>query len=451
MKILFFAFEFPPLASPGVRRSQKFAKYLAESDVEPVVITTDLAGFKQAFGDYPVDETLLGDLPSHLEVERIPFVRRRAIRTGRLAEWSRIFFSLVEDIAEQWRPELERALPAIIAKHRPAAIYVSIPPFCMAALGCEIGQKYNLPVILDFRDAWSQWRISPYGSWFHYWLTLRIEGHSLRAAKMLVCTSEQTKADFLYVHPEIPESKLSVIMNGYDEPVDSWALQPTIAGEKFVIGYVGSFYYEPASRAAMMLPWWRKRPNRMIQYAPRQEDWLYRSPLFFFRAVAELFKIHPTLRTMLKIRFAGHKPGWIDSQVAETGLHDVVEFVGRLDHPSVLRFQHACDALLITSSKLIGGKDYSIAGKTFEYFSIRKPIIGFVAEGAQKELLRKSGMSLLCDPDTPRKSADQIAALMEGRVELCPDADFLHRLHRRELSKRLASIIKSAVTSSPSS
>jgi len=445
VKILLIAFEFPPLASAGVQRSLKFAKYLAEFGIHPVVVTTDLDGFKQAISEYPIDESLLADLPASLEIERIPFIRRKTLQTGRFHEWRRIFFSLVEDLAEQWSPEFNNAMEALVEKHQPRAIYVSLPPFCMAHLGCALAKRYNLPLILDFRDAWSQWRISPYGSWFHYWLTRRVEGQFLRLANKLVCTSNQTREDFLRVHPKIPSGKISVIPNGYDQPIDDWTLGYNGVGPTFVIGYVGAFYYHPSSRDAMMRPWWNKRLNRMIQYSPRREDWLYRSPLFFFKAVARLLKNSPELRQRLKIRFAGTKPSWIDAQVSQFGLNDIVEFVGRLDHPSVLRFQQECDALLVTSSKVVGGKDYSIAGKTYEYFTMRKPILGFVAPGSQKELLENSGMALVCDPDNSVSSSEQLLALITGQCVFKPNVVFLQQLHRRELTHRLGDLIKSVV------
>lgn len=450
MKILFIAFEFPPLGGAGVQRSIKFAKYLGEFGIEPVVVTTDLSGFQQAMPGHPIDVSLLEHLPANLQVERIPFERKKSLKIGKFREWCRIYFSLVEDIAEQWWPSLDAAMPELLEKHRPVALYVSLPPFCMAPLGCKIAREYNLPLLLDFRDAWSQWRISPYGSLLHYWLTRRMERQCLRAADRLVCTSNQTRADFLRVHPEVKGDKIQVITNGYDQAIEDWTLKPKQGEEEFVIGYVGSFYYTPQARDSMMRPWWRKRPNRMIQFAPRTEDWLYRSPLFFFRAVAILLEKHPEYRNKLRIRFAGQKPEWIDAQVSECGLTDVVEFVGRLDHPSVIKFQKECDALLVTSSKIIGGLDYSIAGKTFEYFSIRKPIIGFVAEGSQKELLGKSGMALLCDPDNPDLGAHQLSALIDGAIHFQPNAEFLYSLHRRELTRRLALIIKSITSSTVS-
>jgi len=445
MKILFLAFEFPPLGGAGVQRSMKFAKYLPDFGVKPVVVTTDLSGFRQAMPGHPIDESLLSQLAPDLEVERIPFIRTRRLERGGFSEWRRIYFSVVEDLAEQWWPHLDAALPGLLKKYQFAAIYVSLPPFCMAPLGCRMAQKYHLPLVLDFRDAWSQWRVSPYGSWFHYHLTRRLEGQCLHTADGLVCTSQQTRSDFLRVHPDIPSDKFHVITNGYDQPIDDWTLDFHPNGRRFVIGYVGGFYYTPAARESMMRPWWRKPPNRMIQYAPRKEDWLYRSPYFFFRAVARLLEKQPACRERLRIRFAGRKPDWMDAQVAEFNLAEVVEFVGQLDHPSVIKFQRECDALLVTSSKVIGAQDYSIAGKTFEYFTMKKPVLGFVAEGAQKELLKSCGLALFCDPDDPETAAEQLGDLLAGRLQLKPNVRFLKQLHRRELSARLAEVIKSVV------
>lgn len=445
MKVLLVAFEFPPLGGAGVQRSMKFAKYLASFGIDPVVVTTDLKGYQETMPGHPIDESLLEQLPDNLLIERIPFMRSKPLKPGRFNEWRRIYFSRVEDLADNWWPYLDAAFPALLLKHQPSAVYVSLPPFSMGPLGIKIARKYKLPLVLDFRDAWSQWRISPYGSWLHYWFTRRMEGQCLRAADRLICTSDQTRADFLRIHPDIPEDKISVITNGYDQTIEDWTLDSHSPDNVFQIGYVGHFYYNPVARQSMMQPWWRKRPNRMIQYAPRKEDWLYRSPFFFFQAVARLLDQQPDFRQRLCIRFAGRKPDWIDAQIKEYNLEGLVEFVGQLDHPGVLEFQRGCDALLVTSSKVIGGRDYSIAGKTFEYFSLRKPIIGFVAEGAQKDLLAASGMAVLCDPDAPDASARRLADLIEGRAEFTPNIPLLKQLHRRELTQRLAEVIKSIV------
>lgn len=445
MKILLVCFEFPPLGGGGVQRSMAFSKYLPQFGITPITVTTDLDSFKIQMENHPIDESHLERLHQDLIVERVSCPGRFKHTLGKFGTWRSIFFSLVEQQAKCWRPELDRDLPQLIEKYRPEAIYVSLPPFGMGPLWVEISQKYSLPLIVDFRDAWSQWRVSPYGSWFHYALTLLLERRCLKAAAHVICSSDQIRADLLKLHQGVAPEKLVTITNGYDVDVIDWSINRGQDGGKFIIGYVGNFYYSPKARDSMMTPWWRKRPNRMIQYAPRKEDWLYRSPYFFFRAVKALLDEHPVLKDRLRIRFAGSKPDWIDEQVNFFELAEIVEFVGYLDHESVIQFQTECDALLVTSSKVIGGCDYSIAGKTFEYFTMKKPIIGFVTEGAQKKILEQSGMAIVCDPDDVNTSVVQLLKLIRRESVLTPNNDFLDSLHRKNLTQRLAEVLHEIV------
>lgn len=433
----------PPLAGAGVYRPAGFVRHLPEFGITPIVITTDVSSYH--YLNETTDSSLMSLFPSSVLIERVP-CRLRTTRRTKFGEWRKIFFSIVEESASLWRPNVVSVIDRLASLHKPDAVYVTAPPFCMAPLAVETSERLNLPLIVDFRDAWSQWLVAPFGSWFHYRLTLALEERVLQKATKIVTTSEAIRADFLRLHPRIHLDKISVIMNGYDKEVIDWSIASISADKKpFVIGYVGNFYYSPKAREGMMRPWWRKRPNRMIQFAARKEDWLYRSPYFFFRAVAELFRSFPEMRDRLKIRFAGRKPDWMDSQVAEFGLESVVEHVGQLARKDVLEFQEACDALLVTSSKVVGGQDYSIAGKTFEYFTMRKPIIGFVTEGAQKDLLRASGMALICDPDETAQSAAKLRDLLGGGVSLSPNVDLLRQLSRRELTGKLAQVIRDGV------
>lgn len=442
MRVLFVAFEFPPLGGAGVQRSIQFAKYLPDYDIVPIVVTTDLSSFRQVM-DNPIDQMLVNSLDPNLIVERIPCAIPEVRRASRLGRWARIFFSVVEPLARYWQPQVEAKIPYLISKYKPAAIYVSLPPFSMARLWISIGKAYGLPVVLDLRDAWSHLGIGPYGTWLHYRLALRLERSCLRAASRVICTSEQTRSDLLKLHPSVPSHKIATITNGYDADIAPFTHPPrgSYPGSPFVIGYVGSFYYTPETRDAMRRPWWRKRPHRMLQYAPRLEDWLYRSPYFFFRAVQLMLDSRPDLRSRLRIQFVGNKPSWIDAQVDEFALRDVVEFTGQLPRHEAIAFQQRCDSLLITSSKVVGGRDYSIAGKTFEYFATGRPILGFVTQGAQRDMLEESGVAVTCDPDNPGEAAQKIQNLMEGKIQFHPNVCFLKSLHRRELCRALAEVL----------
>ncbi|MBI5800793.1 MAG: glycosyltransferase family 4 protein [Verrucomicrobia bacterium] len=444
MNLLMLAFEFPPLGGVGVQRSLKFAKYLPEHGVRPVVVTPDKESIEAVIG--PAREAaLLDELPAATGIERVPCppVRRGGSRIG---DWLHQFFSLGEGLGRAWREPLLAAWPELVRREKPDALYVSVPPFSMAPLAVELAQRSGLPLILDFRDNWSQWCCSPQPSWLHYRLTLRRERACLDAASAVVGVTRQLVEDLQRAHPGVPAEKFHVVANGYDASLpDSPAARPAPCEKPFVIGYVGSFYYTPETRAALLGPWWQRSPHRWLQYAPRREDWLYRSPFFFFRALRRLLYGRPELRSRVKVRFVGDTPSWLRAQVEEFGLTDVVEHLGRMSHRACLEFQASCDALLATSAKVIGGRDYCIAGKTFEYVASRTPIIAFVTEGEQREFLAASGLAIVCDADEPEAGARGLAELIEGCFSPVPNLPYLRGFHRRETGRQMADLVRQVV------
>jgi len=130
--------------------------------------------------------------------------------------------------------------------------------------------------------------------------------------------------------------------------------------------------------------------------------------------------------------------------IAEFGLEDQVSHSGHLSLETSIEFQSECDALLLTSSKVIGGQDYSIAGKTYEYIKAQKPIIGYVADGAQKRLLQKSGVAMLCDPDNAIESSIALKRLIQGERGFNPNEDFLNSLNVSVLTGKLKDVVAAA-------
>ena len=441
------AYEFPPLNVGGVQRPLKFCKYLPECGITPVVFSLDPASYPVVFEEYQIDLATVGDIPADIEVVRVPSDDLICLKKGKLRDFLTTWFSILPREGQGWRKHLIRSFDERVKQHRPQSLLVTAPPFSIIPLGVELAKRHNLPLILDMRDAWSGWNMTPYASYLHYLLTLRLERRCFMAASAIIATSDQTLADFQRLHPSVSKEKFHLITNGYDQEIAEWSAPATTAKEKFVIGYVGSFYYSPEARRQIFTPWWRKRGHRVLQYVPQREDWLYRSPYFFFRAVRRLLDQRPDLASRLVIRFAGAKPEWMDGMVHEFGLDGIVEFLGRISLEESLRFQQTCDALLLTSSKVVGGQDYSIAGKTFEYVSMQKPIIGFVTEGAQKRILERTGMSVICDPDDPNASAMSLERVLDGQRWAMPDETFLDSLHRIPLTEKLARVIDEAVNS----
>ena len=442
INILFIAFEFPPLSLGGVHRPLAFVKNLPQYGINPVVITLDSSSYKDTYETYGFDESLGKEIPASTTI--IPVKTSVRKTAGRLENFISIYFSIHGNEVKYWKENFFKTIKGIIEEHKPEAIFATVPPFSVLPLVSKVARQYKLPLILDFRDAWSQWRTVPYGTVFHYFRTLSFERKYLSIADANIVTSRQTMEDFKRLHKNISPNKFHYIPNGYNGALQEW--KPIDSGkETFTIGYVGSFYYSPQARVQMLMPWWKKRGHRMLQYIPHKQDWLYRSPYFFFKALQQFNKSYPEIGKKIKVKFAGKKPSWLQEMIQEFDLGNQVELIGEVSHRESLLFQQQCDALLITSAKQEKGKDYSIAGKTFEYLQIQRPIIAFVCEGEQKDLLTESKAALICDPDHTDGSVKNLVDLFTGALTLKPAHDFIKTLSRETQSKQLAETIKKII------
>lgn len=440
--ILFLAFEFPPLNRGGVHRALAFVKWLPQFGINPIVVTLDESSYRDVFNEYGHDDSLGREVRKGADI--ISIRSQIPPKQNQIQEFISIYFSIYGNEVKYWKQNVLNILPDIIKKYKPLAVFATAPPFSILPLALYMKKKYHIPLMVDFRDAWSQWRTVPFGTRMHYWANLVAERKYLKDADAVLCTSLQTLDDFKRLHPSARSSKFYYVPNGYEGRTADW--HPlNINKSEYTIGYVGSFYYSPQAREQMLAPWWKKRGHRMLQYIPQKQDWLYRSPFFFFKVLQYLSSINPSFAKRIKVKFVGKTPSWLIAMVDEFGLTGQVELLGERSHDETIAFQKDCDLLLITSAKRIGGKDYSVAGKTFEYIQAQKPILAFVCSGAQRDLLENTGLALLCDPDMVIESANKIMSLLTGECVLLPDPIFIKSLSRDYETAILAEIIRKLI------
>ncbi len=447
---IFIAYEFPPLNAGGSFRPLKFVKYLKHFGINPIVYTLSQDSYHKVYEHPKVDNSLLQELQENeIEIVEVPSDNVLELYSSNFKYmWHRCFSVYFGNHYVKWEKHLLRSIRIAKKKCDPKVIFVTVPPFSMISGALKISKLFDLPLVMDMRDAWSVWNNPSYVSIIHYWVTILIERKLFKRAAYAIGTTEQTIKDWKRLHPSIDSDKFRYIPNGYDsseEGMEFSKFESIPRSDKFIISYTGDFYYFPKSREAVFTPWWKRKGRRLIQFVPRKEDWLYRSPHFFFKAIRKLIDLKPELKDKLIVKFAGNKPDWFDDMVKEFGLSSIVRHLGFVSHEDSIRILEESDALLLTSLKVIGGEDYFIAGKTFEYIIARKPIIGFVCEGAQKDFLKNSGVAIICDPDKTEESAQKLLTLIEVKQTFSPNNIFLENFHMKKLTKKLADIIKSFV------
>lgn len=440
-RVLFIAYEFPPLKLGGVYRPLGFVNFLKELGYEPIIITLAKSAMYR-YNPNHVEDTLGLEIRENNIIVEVDSELKHSNEKSRVKSFIDTFLSPNGIEAKYWRNNFNEVISKCIAEYKPQILFVTAPPFSIVELAVEASKKYKLPLVTDLRDAWSNWFTAPYPTYLHYWYKQRKENSALQNSTIVTVTSKQTINDFILLNPSVDRNKYRYLPNGYNGELQQW-INDLGKKEVIKIGYVGSFYFSPSSRNNLMMPRHQKKLHKRLQYVPNLQDWLYRTPFFFFKTLQELFRLNPEFKNKIKVEFAGEKADWLLEMIEEFGLQQNVKLLGYISHQQSLSFQRECDLLLITSAKVIGGKDYSIAGKTFEYFQNQKPILAFVCEGAQKEILEESGMAIICNPDEIENSAAILAKAISGNVQLKPNIEFIQKHSRKELTKSLVQIFDS--------
>jgi hypothetical protein len=438
MSILFLLMEFAPVNTTGNFRWLKFIKYINEFNIQPIIIT-----FKEDEGaEYfksKIDYSLLNDLPTDTIIYRIHCSDNKKYFFKRIQEFISIYFSIKDSLAKRWKPYLFKEIGAIIDKHHPQFIVTSLPPFSSGLLALDISKKFNIPLILDLRDLWALFGSGPVSSRIHYGLTLKEENKIFSYAKAIIGVTPQMINLLQKSHPNVEKNKFHLIPNGFDkEPNQIRDFSFKSKKDIIIIGYVGSFYYEPDRRNNMFKPWWEKKFHKKLEYVPILQDWLYRSPYFFLKTLNYLFTENPDLKGKIFIEFIGHKPKWLDVMLDEFDLKNNFKSHGFVSHEQSIILQKQFDIFLATSEKMIGGEHYCLPSKIFDYVGQNKPILAFVTEGIQKEFLINSGLSIFCDPDNIELSANSIHDLILKGKDFTPNNRYLDQYHRFNLTKKLA-------------
>ena len=321
------SYYWPPCGGPGALRPVKFAKYLSDNGIEPVVLTRkDIA--------YHTIDRELGN-----EIKDVRVIRTESFDPARLLyiagmrrynprSWQRPIKQGL-NFPDHKLPWFPFAYPA--SKNMDFdCIYVTAPPFSAFLLGYAIAYARRKPLILDFRDSWLQFPFMPYKgilqrSFVHAW-----EKKVVHAAHAIIAVDENIKRDLVQRYPGI-DQKTAVIPNGYD-PMDlTHADRPTT----FTLSYLGTVRKE-------------RDPNTILKAVHEAQ---------------EEYKIQD-----ITFKFIGH----IEKEFLQPIAHyPFVRILGHLPHTQALHdFAQSHCGIMITT-----GSTYFFPSRQNEYLASGLPLI----------------------------------------------------------------------------
>ena len=418
MKVLIITYYWPPAGGSGVQRWLKFVKYLQEFGIEPVVYTAENANYLKQ------DTSLLNEVPKGLEILKQPiweptallFWKKSKQQTKGISNVSKGGFLsfirgnfFIPDPKVFWVKPSVSYLQKYLDNHTIDVIISTGPPHSTHLIAEKLHQKNTVKWLADFRDPWSDLY---YNKDFNQLAfaknkNKRLEERILRNSDCILTVSNSLKEEL-----EKTAKKVEVITNGFDDEFS--ASNNVILDTKFSISYIGLL--------------------------PKQSN-----PKLLFKVLKGLCKESEIFKKDLKLNFIGDISEEVKVEILANKLDENTDFVGYVSHQEAIAYQNKSQVLLLLIPNVKNNKGI-LTGKLFEYLKAKRPILAIGPEkGDLATILQETNSGVIVNFDAEEKLKLEIVALYQKYKEdkLTVNFNNIEKYHRKELTKKLAFILKS--------
>ena len=276
-----------------------------------------------------------------------------------------------------WLPYAVGTTRRLIARGGWDAMLTSAPPMTtnlIAALS-----HGSVPWIADLRDLWAE-NDSSERTMIQALFDNRLERASLSRATALTAASELSAARFQRRFPGTP---CFPIYNGFD--AEEWQNVPFDRESRCTFVYAGHLYSGK------------------------------RDPTVLFAALRSILNDGLAAPEEVRVDFYTPHDSWVLQLIGAYRLEGIVEVQGFVDRAAVLAAERRANRLLVLSWDGPTAEGV-VAGKLFEYFGARRPVlaIGGPQRFAVEDLLRETGAGVRCRTVEETRAAI-LAALNEHR------------------------------------
>lgn len=393
--VLIINYYYPPINNGGVQRIVSFKKYLEVYGFHVSILTTNSYGVLS-----DDDEKSIFRYPDG----GVEFIKKSSQQIGlifRLIRRLQLYMGLITDGKYYWKKEVIKNLDKLFEDNTFDIVIASYPTPAALEIGEIIHKKYNIPLIVDYRDGlmfdpFSQYKRNS------IFFNIRLRNLEKRLAKnaSLHLTVNDEMNDYYSSH--YPKVKSVVISNGFDD-------EEELTGESLTL--------------------------------PEGKNVIYTGALSKSREIynnAQLFKC-------LEVMFC-HNPS-INYTFVGDYTNEEKEFFGRfanvkvwnkMPRQIVLATQRSADAFL-----LVSGPKGGTSGKLYEYLFAKKPIINIGGKEGVGEIINGINYGSTCDINDLNSIIAFIDLLYEGKIKYeYPD---LIRYTRRFQCEKLATELKTII------
>ncbi len=402
VNVLLITEHFPPDQGGGAGRPYSLYKYLPEFGVNVTVITT-------------VPETKGKDLNEFNDgIYRIEGYK--GWRNGswykkitRLISipWFR-FFHIYPDLL--WFRNACKEVGLIIQKHQINLVYASFPGSEVLRLGVKVSQKYNLPLITEFRDGLVFESIIRRQNVLQRKVVLDLEKSCINQSKAIVTIGNVLTG---YFRNQYQLTNVYTVFNGYDLSDFAMVKNATTTDHsknKFHVYHFGSLN---SSRAT----------NRVN----------------LFQAIARLKQTGEISSAWFRLFFIGRFTNEELEMANQYGLTDIMKFCKPLERKEGIALIHKdADALLFYG---VEGEASIISSKLPEYLMMNKPILGICNGNEAEEIIKSTATGETCGFDV-HSITGLFKKAISGDIKFQPNTEVIRNFDRRNQAGEVARVIK---------
>lgn len=418
---------YPPTSSAAGIRAQRFVKALVDADYRVIVLTFSDDGGEESPALNPqvyrvtASENTLGG------TTRIIPIHKSGVGVLPGPDPDKKCCQLVFEMGQR-----------LLEKHQPDALLVSGPPFSFMAIARQLALRKNLPLILDFRDAWFSGMPWPYANRIRRSSARRWEHRCVvTARKIITATEEMGKILGRRYGREISD-KCATVRHGFD----SNAVSPEPGKHKsdkdyLTLVYTGQLRGIDIDAASGLYRTCQAIGHNLLRYTVGARfceqlrlDWM--SPLNLFKAIAQEGREDKRFLERIRLLFAGERFASLDRWARQYGIDKMVTQLGPMSPSEAQATAQQADLLLLNLYR-IKGLDYHwcVPSKLYSYLGSGHPILALVPEGEAAELVRQSGTGIVVHPEdiTGIRAALRALVLQPEQVakSLKPNWDYIKK------------------------
>lgn len=371
--VLMIAWQFPPTVTGGVYRPLSFAKHFTKMGQALTVLCAEPSTLFVSGG-----AQLAAQVPSEVRVSRMRVVRKRE------PGWT--YFPHVDGGMPLALSMTLHAL-GLYGKTRPKVVLASGPPFHNAVVGNLLSEIWDVPLVVDYRDEWTQnpmqfvSRTSDDRAW---------ETRANKRAARIVVVSESQR-----VHHEkafaLALSACSVVTNGWEPEyhgVETAHLRPDFAPLRAIqISFTGLLATHTA-------------PNQLLH------------------TLHDMLKDDPTVcGRPLTLRFVGEqRKNCANMLTAHTAAYpDELQIISMGPRPKAeaVAITRASDILLLINPPHLARY---IPGKFYEYVATDRPVLVYGSGGEVERIVNETKCGLVVPANDAEGLRSAIAQLVSRDI-----------------------------------